>query len=104
MICPTCHTRLKKACPACGRLLHLRWNLCPYCGAVQTAVKAPSQAVPQVSLAVDRESETLELSGMEPASLPEAARRALPGDQDSGWEPGSDSDGEPGSDTLPNLG
>jgi len=104
MICPTCHTRLKKACPACGRLLHLRWNLCPYCGAVQTAVKAPPQAVPQVSLAVDRESETLELSGMEPAGLPEAARRALPGDQDSGWEPGSDSDGEPGSDTLPNLG
>ncbi len=102
MICPTCHTRLKKACPACGRLLHLRWNLCPYCGAVQTAVKAPSQAVPQVSLAVDRETETLQLSGVEPAGLPEAARRALPGDEDSGWEPGSDSDGEPGSDTLPN--
>jgi RNA polymerase subunit RPABC4/transcription elongation factor Spt4 len=42
MICPTCHTRLKKACPSCGRLLHLRWNICPYCGAVQTAVKAPA--------------------------------------------------------------
>ena len=44
MICPTCHTRLKKACPSCGRLLHLRWNICPYCGAVQTAAKvsAPS--------------------------------------------------------------
>jgi len=41
MICPTCHTRLKKACPSCGRLLHLRWNICPYCGAVQTAVKGP---------------------------------------------------------------
>lgn len=40
MICPTCHTRLKKACPACGRLLHLRWNICPYCGAVQTTTKA----------------------------------------------------------------
>ncbi len=39
MICPTCHTRLKKACPACGRLLHLRWNICPYCGAVQTTTK-----------------------------------------------------------------
>ena len=39
MICPTCHTRLKKACPSCGRLLHLRWNICPYCGAVQTAAK-----------------------------------------------------------------
>ncbi len=44
MICPTCHTRLKKACPSCGQLLHLRWNICPYCGAVQTTAKgsAPS--------------------------------------------------------------
>lgn len=40
MICPTCHTRLKKACPSCGRLLHLRWNICPFCGAVQAAAKA----------------------------------------------------------------
>jgi len=104
MICPTCHTRLKKACPACGRLLHLRWNLCPYCGAVQTAVKAPPLSVPQVSLAVDRETEALQLSGVEPASLPGVSRRALPGDdEDAGWEPGSDSDDGPGIDTLPNL-
>jgi RNA polymerase subunit RPABC4/transcription elongation factor Spt4 len=39
MICPTCHTRLKKACPACGRLLHMRWNVCPYCGALQATAK-----------------------------------------------------------------
>ncbi len=32
MICPYCHTRLRKLCPHCGRLLHLRWNVCPYCG------------------------------------------------------------------------
>lgn len=30
--CPTCHTRLKTACPECSRPLHLRWSLCPYCG------------------------------------------------------------------------
>jgi len=47
MICPTCHTRLKKACPTCGRLLHLRWNICPYCGAVQTAAKATAALQPQ---------------------------------------------------------
>jgi len=40
IICPTCHTRLKKGCPSCGRLLHLRWNICPYCGAVQAAAKS----------------------------------------------------------------
>lgn len=31
MVCPNCHTRLKKACHHCGRLLELPWNLCPYC-------------------------------------------------------------------------
>ena len=33
VICPDCHTRLKKSCPNCRRLLHLKWNVCPYCGA-----------------------------------------------------------------------
>lgn len=32
LYCPSCHTRLKVACPACERPLHLRWSLCPYCG------------------------------------------------------------------------
>jgi hypothetical protein len=33
LYCPACHTRLKRACPECSRPLHLRWSLCPYCGA-----------------------------------------------------------------------
>lgn len=32
MICPSCHTKLKKACHHCGKLMELPWNLCPYCG------------------------------------------------------------------------
>lgn len=32
MICPTCHTRLKKTCHQCRKLMELSWNLCPYCG------------------------------------------------------------------------
>ncbi|MEJ5203386.1 MAG: zinc ribbon domain-containing protein [Anaerolineales bacterium] len=31
IVCPNCHTKLKKACPHCGRLMELPWNLCPYC-------------------------------------------------------------------------
>ena len=33
LYCPACHTRLKRACPECNHPLHLRWSLCPYCGA-----------------------------------------------------------------------
>ena len=30
--CPSCYTRLKKACHECSRPIELAWNLCPYCG------------------------------------------------------------------------
>ena len=36
-VCPNCHTRLKKVCIACRKLLELSWNLCPYCAAPQAA-------------------------------------------------------------------
>ena len=32
MVCPNCHTRLRKPCHQCGRLMDIPWNLCPYCG------------------------------------------------------------------------
>lgn len=31
LVCPDCHTILKKKCLNCGQLLHLRWDICPYC-------------------------------------------------------------------------
>jgi RNA polymerase subunit RPABC4/transcription elongation factor Spt4 len=31
LICPNCSTKLKRQCPNCGRLLNLKWNVCPYC-------------------------------------------------------------------------
>lgn len=31
MVCPNCHTKLKKPCHHCGKLMELPWNLCPYC-------------------------------------------------------------------------
>jgi RNA polymerase subunit RPABC4/transcription elongation factor Spt4 len=33
IVCPNCHTKLKKNCHQCGKLMDLPWNLCPYCGA-----------------------------------------------------------------------
>ncbi len=32
LVCPNCHTKLKKPCHHCGKLMELPWNLCPYCG------------------------------------------------------------------------
>lgn len=32
MVCPSCHTKLKKNCHQCGKLMELTWNLCPFCG------------------------------------------------------------------------
>ena len=32
IVCPDCHTQLKRTCLNCGQSLHLRWNICPYCG------------------------------------------------------------------------
>ncbi len=31
VVCPNCHTRLKKPCRQCGKLMELPWDLCPYC-------------------------------------------------------------------------
>ncbi len=32
VLCPSCHTKLKKNCHQCGKLMELPWNLCPFCG------------------------------------------------------------------------
>ena len=37
IVCPTCHTKLKKTCSHCGRPLQLRWTVFPYCGAAAVA-------------------------------------------------------------------
>jgi RNA polymerase subunit RPABC4/transcription elongation factor Spt4 len=76
MICPTCHTRLKKACVSCGRLLHLRWNICPWCGAVQTAAKAIPSAPQPVALQPEPVTEVSMLAGAAASSLPEPAVEA----------------------------
>lgn len=39
IVCPNCHTKLKKACVKCGRLMELPWNLCPFCA-------TPAEGVP----------------------------------------------------------
>jgi RNA polymerase subunit RPABC4/transcription elongation factor Spt4 len=54
IICPDCHTRLKKSCPNCRRLLHLKWNICPYCGA--RSASPTEQFIPDSESEVEIES------------------------------------------------
>ncbi len=42
LVCPNCHTRLKKKCEHCGKTLELPWNLCPYCETPISGVRAES--------------------------------------------------------------
>ena len=45
LVCPDCHTQLKRACQHCGEKLNLRWNICPNCGTLvnQTTPLMPQQ-------------------------------------------------------------
>ncbi len=126
MVCPTCHTRLKKACPACGRLLHLRWNICPYCGAVQTAAKAAFPESQRVPLPVEPGVEAPRLADsilprtQQPATEPQIAtdwqdqpewlsEPDIEADDEptedaedvTGSEPESEAQAEPGDDSEP---
>lgn len=38
-VCPNCHTRLKKPCLHCGKLMDLPWNVCPYCGSPELGIR-----------------------------------------------------------------
>ena len=54
LLCPYCHTRLKKACGDCNTLLELTWNLCPYCGNQEIdPYRADSPASAMVTLESD---------------------------------------------------
>ena len=39
MVCPDCHTRLKKTCHHCSQLMELQWNICPHCGTPAPGMK-----------------------------------------------------------------
>jgi RNA polymerase subunit RPABC4/transcription elongation factor Spt4 len=69
MLCPHCQTQLRDACVACSRLVDLRWNVCPYCGAGQSrAVEVPKEKVLEPAA-----------RWVAPAALRRRALRQLPG-------------------------
>ena len=57
-VCPSCHTKLKKACHNCGELMELPWKLCPFCA-------TPAPGVPQESISISEASDSLGAFSME---------------------------------------
>ncbi len=53
-VCPNCHTKLKKACHHCGKLMELPWNVCPYCG-------TPVPGMRQESISMDDALRSLQI-------------------------------------------
>lgn len=43
LLCPYCHTKLRKPCQACGQLLELPWTICPFCEQPQAERGGPSR-------------------------------------------------------------
>jgi len=51
IMCPYCHTKLKKSCHHCGQAIDLRWTVCPYCGTSVRPTSTPSPILEHTSQA-----------------------------------------------------
>ena len=55
ILCPACHTELRKACPHCGRLMLMRWDICPYCTEPFPLPPQPELAEAELDLELEAE-------------------------------------------------
>lgn len=85
MVCPDCHAILKRQCVTCGKLLHLRWDICPYCVTAvieETSGDHRDQGVPAVAEAPPapagraRNPEVRDRSAVETEPVPPAVSTA----------------------------
>ncbi len=49
LLCPNCHTRLKKPCHQCHKLMELSWNLCPFCGTPAPGMRRENMTMDDVT-------------------------------------------------------
>jgi RNA polymerase subunit RPABC4/transcription elongation factor Spt4 len=61
LICPNCHTKLKKPCHQCGKLMELPWNMCPFCGTPAPGMRRESitldEAMRPIPVEVEEETD-----------------------------------------------
>jgi RNA polymerase subunit RPABC4/transcription elongation factor Spt4 len=66
--CPSCHTKLRNQCGNCGKVVHLSWDLCPYCG---------SGLTPEVPAARVTKPQPKQMASPKPQQVPGASVAAL---------------------------
>lgn len=42
-ICPNCHTKIRKSCRQCGKLMELPWNICPFCATPEYGLRSEDE-------------------------------------------------------------
>jgi RNA polymerase subunit RPABC4/transcription elongation factor Spt4 len=57
VVCPNCHTKLKKNCHQCGKLMELPWNLCPYCATPAPGMRRESLTLDEALRPIPSEEE-----------------------------------------------
>ncbi len=58
IVCPSCHTKLKKNCHQCNKLMELSWNLCPYCGTPAPGMRRDNLSIDEALQPVILDEET----------------------------------------------
>lgn len=64
MVCPNCHTKLKKVCHECGKYMELPWNLCPHCGSPTPGMRREGLTLDEAlrSVPIEAEEEIVEIA------------------------------------------
>lgn len=60
IVCPSCHTRLKKSCHHCGKPMDLAWDLCPFCGSPAPGMRRENLTIQDAMRPVPSEEEPKE--------------------------------------------
>jgi RNA polymerase subunit RPABC4/transcription elongation factor Spt4 len=60
LVCPNCHTKLKKPCHQCGKLMELPWNMCPYCGSPAPGMRRENMTLDEALRPIPVEGEEVE--------------------------------------------
>lgn len=73
LLCPWCHTHLKKRCTRCQRVLDLEWSVCPYCGHPGADSPRPRFAIQEAAETEPVETVLASTDAEPPATTPQEA-------------------------------